>query len=136
MKKTANVLVSLLVICLLTSGCSVYMAASRSSYRGDVNVLQLGIPRSVVIGELGQPDKFSGLENGGYDDWYTFDPDAQRKWTRVVTVVCYVVADFFTWFLSEFIGTPMELAVRDQPVVYHLTYDQDGSLSSLETSKP
>ena len=59
--------VPLLVLCFLTSGCSVFMAASRASYRGDINVIQLGVQRSAVIGELGPPDKFSTLENGGYD---------------------------------------------------------------------
>ncbi|MGH9427903.1 MAG: hypothetical protein ACRD2L_16585 [Terriglobia bacterium] len=136
MKKLANVLVPLLLVCLFTSGCSVFMAANRSSYRGDVNIAQLGVQRAVVIGELGQPDKFSALENGGYDDWYTLDPEAHRTWTKVVTVICYVVADFFTWFLSEFIGTPMELAARDRLVVYHLTYGPDGTLASLEMSEP
>src|SRR4249920_2968837 len=136
MKKLANVLVPFLLICLLTSGCSVIMAANRSSYRGDVNVMQLGVQRTVVIGELGQPDKFSELENGGYDDWYTLDPHAHRTWTRVLAVICYAVADFFTWFLSQFIGTPMELSARDRLVVYHLTYGPDGTLSSLEKSEP
>jgi hypothetical protein len=56
--------VPLLMLCFLTSGCSVLMAASRASYRGDINVIQLGVQRSAVISELGPPDKFSTLETG------------------------------------------------------------------------
>jgi hypothetical protein len=85
MKPLKLMVIPLLVLCLLTSGCSVFMAASRASYRGDINVVQLGAQRSAVIAELGPPDKFSTLENGGYDDRYTLDPDAHRTGTKVAT---------------------------------------------------
>jgi hypothetical protein len=132
MKRLNIVSAPLLVLCILTSGCSVFMAASRASYRGDINVIQLGVQRSAVIGELGPPDKFSTLENGGYDDRYSLDPDAHRTGTKVATTIFYLAADFFTLCLWEFIGTPLEIAAKDKISVYHLIYSPDGTLSSME----
>jgi hypothetical protein len=132
MKQLNIMAVPLLVLCLLASGCSVFMAASRSSYRGDINVVLLGAQRSAVIAELGPPDKFSTLENGSYDDRYTLDPNAHRTGTKVATAIFYLAADFFTLCLWEFIGTPLEIAARDKIFVYHLTYSPEGILTSLE----
>ena len=132
MKQLQIMAVPLLVLCLLNSGCSVFMAASRASYRGDINVIQLGVQRSAVIAELGPPDKISTLENGGYDDRYSLDPDAHRTGTKVATTIFYLAADFFTLCLWEFIGTPLEIAAKDKISVYHLTYSPEGTLSSME----
>ena len=126
----------MLIMSMSTSGCSVLMAANRSSYRGDVNVIKEGVPRSEVISELGQPDSFSKTETGGYDDRYTLDPDAHRTWVKVGTVVLHLGADLVTAFLWELVGTPYELAVRDRTVVYHLAYNQDGKLATFEKIKP
>ncbi len=134
MLKLANVIVPMLLISLLSSACSVVMVASRSSYRGDVNVIQLGVQRSVVIAELGQPDNSSTLENGGYDDRYLLDPDAHRGVTKFFTGLFYLAADIVTAFLTELIFTPTEIAFRDKRATYHLTYAADGKLSSIEKS--
>jgi hypothetical protein len=134
--RLAKVLVPFLSVCLLTSGCGVLMAASRSSYRGDINILKIGIPRSAVIAELGEPDNFTTLDNGGYDDRYTLDPDAHRIGTKILTVIFYLAADIFTLFLTELLWTPTEIALKDRIVIYHLTYGPDGKLSLVEKLKP
>ena len=72
---------NLVVTCLLIfnlSGCSVLMVASRESKRGDINILQIGVERSVVISALGEPDNYYTPEGGGYDDRYKLDPDAHH----------------------------------------------------------
>ena len=128
-----------LAVCLMsmtTSGCSVFMAASRSSYRGDVNAIKEGVSRPEIIAELGEPDAFSKTESGGFDDRYTLDPQAHHTWVKVGTVLLHAGADFFTLFLWELIGTPYELAVRDRTVIYHLAYNPDGKLASIEKIKP
>jgi hypothetical protein len=132
MKQLNIMVVPLLMLCLLTSGCSVVMAANRASYRGDINVIQLGVQRSAVIAEFGPPDSFSTVENGGYDDRYTLDPNAHRTVTKVVTTIFYFAADLFTLCLWELIGTPLEAAAIDKSSVYHLTYSPEGTLSSME----
>lgn len=134
--KLVKALVPLLTLCLLTSGCGVFMAASRSSYRGDINILKIGTPRSAVIAELGEPDTFSTLETGGYDDRYTLDPEAHRTGTKVLTVIFYLATDIITAFLTELLWTPTEIALKDRIVIYHLTYGPDGKLSLVEKVKP
>jgi hypothetical protein len=112
------------------------MVAGRASYRGDVNVIQLGVQRSAVIAELGQPDNFTTLENGGYDDRYQLDPEAHSGVTKFFTGLFYLAADIVTLFLMELIFTPVEIAFKDKLVVYHLAYGADGKLSSIERLKP
>ena len=136
MKQLNIMIIPLLVVCFLTSGCSVLMVASREGYRGDINVIKAGVQRSAVIAELGQPDNITTLENGGYDDRYTLDPDAHRGVTKFFTGLFYLVADFFTLCLTEFIFTPTEIAFKDKLRVYHLTYGSDGTLSGIEKIKP
>lgn len=132
MLRLVYVVAPLLVVCLLSSSCSVLMVANRDGYRGDINVIQLGVQRSAVIAELGQPDNFTMVENGGYDDRYTLDPDAHRGVTKFFTGLFYLAADIFTLALTELIFTPVEIAAKDKLKVYHLTYDNDGKLSHME----
>ena len=136
MRKFRVAVLTLLIVSMTTSGCSVFMAANRSSYRGDVNVIKEGVPRPEIIAELGEPDAFSKTESGGFDDRYTLDPQAHHTWVKVGTVLLHAGADIFTLFLWELIGTPYELAVRDRTVIYHLAYNPDGKLASIEKIKP
>lgn len=127
---------ALAMVGIMTSGCSVIMAANRSSYRGDIEVIKEGTTRPQIISELGQPDSFYKTDTGGFDDRYTLDPDAHRTWVKVGTVVLHLGADLVTAFLWELVGTPYELAVRDRTVIYHLAYNADGKLESIEKIKP
>ena len=136
MLKFASPIVLLLAICLLSSSCSVFMVAGRASYKGDINVIQVGVQRSVVVAELGQPDNFTTLDNGGYDDRYVLDPNAHRGGMKFLTGLFYLVADIFTAFLTELIFTPSEIAMKDKFVVYHLIYDANGTLSTIEKLTP
>lgn len=133
--KTRNTLLALIAVSMMTSGCSVIMAANRSSYRGDVAVIKEGASRNEVIAELGQPDSYSKTETGNYDDRYILDPDAHKTWTKVGTVVLHLGADIVTGFAWELAGTPYELAVRDRVVVYHLQYSPEGKLTAIEKIK-
>lgn len=136
MGKSAIFVGCLLTASLLTSGCSVVMAAKRSSYRGDVNVIREGVSRSEVIAELGQPDTTSTTEAGGFDDRYVLDPDAHRTWVKVLTMFFHLGATAVTGFIYEVIGTPYEIAARDRIMVYHLTYDTNLRLTAFEKIKP
>lgn len=130
---------NLVVTCLLIfnlSGCSVLMVASRESKRGDINVLQIGVERSVVIAALGEPDNYYTPEGGGYDDRYKLDPDAHHWAVKLLTGLFYLAGDFFTLCLTEILFTPLEIAAKDRLVIYHLTYGADGKLSAIEKIKP
>lgn len=130
---------NLFVLCLLIlnlSGCSVLMVASRESKRGDINVIQIGVQRSSVIAQLGEPDNYTALEGGGYDDRYKLDPDAHHWSLKLLTAVVYLAGDFFTLCLTEILFTPLEIAAKDRLAIYHLTYGVDGKLAAIEKIKP
>lgn len=130
---------NLFVMCLLIldlSGCSVLMVASRESRRGDINVIQIGVQRSSVIAQLGEPDNYTALESGGYDDRYKLDPDAHHWSFKLLTGLFYLAGDFFTLFLTELLFTPLEIAAKDKLVIYHLTYGADSKLTAIEKIKP
>ncbi len=134
--KSITMVAAVLVISTMSSGCSVLMAANRTSYRGDVNVIKEGTSRQEIIAELGEPDSFYKPEMGGFDDRYQLDPEAHRTWVKVGTVLLHLGADIMTGFLWELAGTPYELAVRDRVVIYHLAYNSDGKLTAVEKIKP
>lgn len=136
MGKFRIMILALLIISMTTSGCSVFMAANRSSYRGDVNVIKEGASRPEIIAELGEPDSSYKAEAAGFDDRYQLDPEAHRTWVKVGTVLVHLGADLVTGFLWELVGTPYELAVRDRTVIYHLAYNPDGKLTTIEKIKP
>lgn len=60
MRKVAG----LLVVILLTTGCSAFMAGQRSVYRGDPNVIQVGADRAAVENTLGPPAMVVTLDDG------------------------------------------------------------------------
>ena len=131
-----TMVLALLIVSMTASGCSVFMAANRSSYRGDVKVIKEGASRSEIITELGEPDSSYKPETGGFDDRYQLDPEAHKTWVKVGTVIVHLGADLVTAFLWELVGTPYELAVRDRIVIYHLAYNTDGKLTTIEKIKP
>ena len=135
MKASRSLAALLLVLLLAETGCSVVLVANRSSYRGDVKIIQSGIDRSAVIAELGQPDNFAPTEQGGFEDRYVLDPDAHRSGTKVGTALLYLAGDFFTLCLTELIFIPMEIAMKDRTSVFHLTYGPDGKLLKFEKVK-
>jgi len=49
--------------------------------------VQIGVQRSAVISALGEPDNYSAIEGGGYDDRYKLDPDAHHWAIKLLTGV-------------------------------------------------
>lgn len=135
MKKTYRLIAAFIILAMATSGCSVFMAASRSSYRGDISVLKEGAKRPDVITEIGEPDSFNRTDSGDYEDRYTIDPEAHRTWVKIVTAFFHLGADLVTAFLWELVGTPYEIAVRDRVATYQLVYSQEGILKTITKSK-
>lgn len=54
---------------------------------------------------------------------------------KVGTVILHLGADLVTLCLWEVVGTPYEIAVRDKTFLYHLAYNPDGKLSTVEKIK-
>lgn len=123
-----------MIVAIVLSGCSVFMAASRSTYK-DTGILQIGVDRIVVLKELGPPDASMRLENRGYKDIYKIDPGAHRAGSKGAAVAGHLLADILTLGLWEVAGTPLELAAQDKPVTFLLKYNAEGKLAEMETIK-
>ena len=129
-----TMLAGVLTLAMMVAGCSVYMAASRSTFK-DTSILKIGADRDAVIAELGPPHASLKLENGGFKDIYKIDPEAHRAGSKGAAVAGHLVADILTLGLWEVAGTPLELAAQDKPVTWVLKYDAAGKLVEIETLK-
>ncbi len=125
----------LVIIALLATGCSAFMAGQRSGVAGGPAVIQVGADRTAVEGTLGPPDIVVSLDDGRVKAVYKIDPDAHTRAARNSAVAWHIVADVFTLGLWEIIGTPAEMAARDQFVTYLIYYGKDGKIETVDTVK-
>ncbi len=131
MRKLACMVV---LVSLLMSGCSIYMAASRST-KQDVTCIREGEHRDVIIAQLGEPDTSMKMESGGYKDYYKIATNAHSEGGKTAAVIGHATMDVLTLGLWEIIGTPLELAAQDKITTFILVYDYNGLLASYETIK-
>lgn len=127
--------IGILIILLLATGCSAFMAGQRSTYRGDPGVIQPGADRTAVESTLGAPDMMVSLDDGRAKAVYKIDPDAHTKVGRNAAVAWHAVADVFTLGLWEVVGTPLEMAAKDKFVTYIVYYGKDWKIERVETLK-
>jgi len=126
-----KVLVAILVT-LFSPGCSIFMAASRSTKR-DVSCIRTGEHRDVIIASLGVPNTSVKMESGGFRDYYKVALNAQTKGGKVASVIGHTAMDVLTLGIWEVVGTPLELAVQDKITTFILNYDANGKLVDYET---
>jgi hypothetical protein len=114
----ASALVALLAVG--ASGCSVVMAAKQPSKK-DVGLLSVGVPRNLVLAELGQPIA-TETKNGKRVEVYSF-VQGYAKGARVGRSIAHGTADVLTLGLWEAVGTPTEATFDGTRVAYEVTYD-------------
>ena len=107
-------------VALSVTGCSVAMAAHQPS-RKDVKVFNQGVPRPLVVAEVGAPVT-SEMRAGKRVEVYAFT-QGYSKAARVSRTIGHGAADVFTLGLWEAVGTPTEAAFNGKRVVYEVTYD-------------
>ena len=127
--------IPLLLVVALLSGCSVAMSASRSKYKGDPTMIQVGADRAVIESTFGSPNMTTSIGNGSTKAIYKIDPDAHREGTRNAAVAGHVVADVLTLGLWEAVGTPMEIAAQDKLTTYIVVYGANDKIKSVEVVK-
>ncbi len=110
------------------SGCSVIMAANQPNYK-DVNVLSKGVARSKVIAELGAPI-MTEERNGRKVDVFSFT-QGYGKGNKVLRALFHAVADFWTLFLWEIIGTPAEIIASGRKMKVEVIYDKDERVEEI-----
>jgi outer membrane protein assembly factor BamE (lipoprotein component of BamABCDE complex) len=110
----------LVLFAVAVSGCSPVMAAHQPS-RKDVELLRPGIPRNVVLAELGEPVT-SETKDGKRVEVFSF-VQGYRKGVRVGRTIGHAAADVMTLGLWEVAGTPTEATLNGHTVAYEVIYD-------------
>jgi hypothetical protein len=124
-----------LLLVLALAGCSVAMSASRSTYKGDPAMFQVGADRNLLESTFGSPNMTASLEGGKTKAIYKIDPEAHREGSKAAAVAGHVVMDVLTFGLWEAVGTPLELAAQDKFTSYILVYGPDQKVQSVEVIK-
>lgn len=113
-------LLAIACVALTGAGCSVAMAAHQPA-RKDVKVFSQGVPRSLVVAEVGAPIT-TEMKAGKRVEVYAFT-QGYSKAARVSRTIGHGAADVLTLGLWEAVGTPTEAAFNGKRVVYEVTYD-------------
>jgi hypothetical protein len=130
--KAIVALSSIAGLALTLAGCSVVMAAHQPS-RKDVKVFSHGVPRSLVVAEVGAPITIE-TRAGKRVEVYAFTQGYSNA-ARVSRSIGHGAADVFTLGLWEAVGTPTEAAFNGRRVVYEVTYDAADRIESVVVLK-
>jgi hypothetical protein len=114
------------------AGCSVAMAAHQPSKK-DVALLKAGVPRNLVVAELGAPVTSETIQ-GKRTEVYAFT-QGYSKAARVSRTIGHGAADVMTFGLWEAVGTPTEAAFNGKRVVYEVTYDSSDRIEKVVALK-
>jgi hypothetical protein len=120
------VLLVLLAVC--ASGCSVAMAAHQPS-RKETELLIPGVPRNLVLAELGAPIS-SETKDGKRVEVFSF-VQGYRKGVRIGRTVGHATADVLTLGLWEVAGTPTEAVLDGTKVAYEVTFDANDKVEKV-----
>jgi hypothetical protein len=119
---------SIVGVGLAASGCSVAMAAHQPSKK-DVALFSPGVPRSLVLAEIGAPIT-TEMKAGKRVEVFAFT-QGYSKATKVSRSIGHGAADVFTLGLWEVVGTPTEAAFNGSNVAYEVTYDAGDRIENV-----
>ena len=119
-------------VALSAAGCSVAMAAHQPA-RKDVGLFNAGVPRNLVVAEVGAPVA-SEIVAGKRVEVYSFT-QGYSKAARVSRTIGHGAADVFTLGLWEAVGTPTEAAFNGKRVAYQVTYDASDRIEKVVVLK-
>jgi len=98
-----------------------------------VKLLQQGMPRNLVVAEVGAPVTTETKE-GKRVEVYAFT-QGYSKAARVSRTIGHGAADVMTFGLWEVVGTPTEAVFNGKRVVYEVTYDTSDRVEKVVTLK-
>ena len=107
-------------VVIAAAACSPVLASKQPSRR-DVDLLSPGVPRNIVLAELGQPVT-TETKNGQRVEIFSF-VQGYRKGVKVARTIGHGAADVMTLGLWEVVGTPTEATLNGHRVAYEVTYD-------------
>jgi hypothetical protein len=114
------------------AGCSPVLA-SRQPSRRDVDLLSPGVPRNMLLAELGQPVATETKE-GRRVEVFSF-VQGYRKGVKVARTIGHGAADVMTLGLWEVVGTPTEATLNGHRVAYEVTYDASDRIDRVVSLK-
>jgi len=110
------------------AGCSPVLASKQPSRR-DVDLLSPGVPRNMVLAELGQPVA-TETKDGRRVEVFSF-VQGYRKGVKVARTIGHGAADVMTLGLWEVVGTPTETTLNGHRVAYEVTYDANDRIDRV-----
>jgi len=120
------------LVTVVLSGCSMFMAANQPDKK-DLELLNVGTPRALVVQEFGTP--VSSREGEGCrTDVFSF-VQGYSKGAKASRVVLHGAADFLTLGLWEVVGTPTEATFHGEKMYYEVTYDERDKVSAVVAIK-
>lgn len=113
---------------LLSSGCSVFMAAKQPDKK-NVDLFKVGTPRSMLLAEFGLPT-VSEIRDGKKHEIYKFI-QGYSTGAKAGRAVFHGAADILTLGLWEIIGTPTEGVFSGDEMAYEVSYDNDSRVDQV-----
>ncbi len=111
----------LLALAFTETGCSAVMAAKQPKKK-DLSVLAQGMPRSLILAEIGPPIASENKPDGKRVDVFSFMQGYSTA-NRVGRTLFHGVADVATLGLWEVLAIPAESAFDGKKTAFEVTYD-------------
>ena len=121
-------IITILIVTMLFSGCSVFMAAKQPGTK-DVELFAVGTPRSLLLAEFGYP-MAAGERDGKKYEVFSF-VQGYSAGAKAGRAVFHGVADVVTLGLWEIIGTPTEGVFDGSKIVYEVSYDDNSRVDAV-----
>ena len=115
-------------IILLSSGCSVFMAAKQPDKK-NVDLFNIGTPRSMLLAEFGMPT-VAELRDGKKYEIYKF-VQGYSAGAKAGRAVFHGAADVLTLGLWEVVGTPVEGTFSGDEMAYEVRYDDESRVDQV-----
>jgi hypothetical protein len=131
--KTCLTSMTLVLILLAGSACSVYKAATQPG-PADLEGLGIGSRRAEIINRIGPP-RFSDVDQQGRrEDSFEFQSGFHQA--SKARIIPYMAADLFTLGLAELILWPMELTVMERATCKaFVTFDQTNKAETWQITQ-
>jgi hypothetical protein len=121
-----------LAVCILLSGCSVYMAAKQPDAK-NVELFKVGTPRAMLLAEFGLPTVAETREGHKYEI-YKF-VNGYSAGAKAGRAVFHGAADMLTLGLWEVVGTPTEGVFSGDEMAFRVRYDKNDIIDEVAALK-
>jgi len=116
-----------LPLCLLLTSCSVYTALNKPGKK-DFNVLNVGTPRDVVLGEFGSPISSTKNDEGELVEYWSFRQGDTRG-EKIGKATSHVALDVVTLGFWELYGKSFD---EKDLLTYVITFDKDENVKAVK----